>query len=52
MGLPLFPPGDDPGPNFAALIRHSDHYQYQGSAHHERWPAHEGIYEDLLDYAY
>ncbi len=27
MGLPLFPPGDDPGPNFAALIRHSDHYQ-------------------------
>ena len=23
MGLPLFPPGDDPGPNFAALIRQS-----------------------------
>jgi hypothetical protein len=32
--------------------RHRDHYQYHGSAHHERWPAHEGIYEDLLDYAY
>ncbi|MHB8681070.1 MAG: proteasome subunit beta [Acidimicrobiales bacterium] len=24
MGLPLFSPGDDPGPNFAALIRRSD----------------------------
>ena len=24
MGLPLFPPGEDPGPSFAALIRHSD----------------------------
>jgi proteasome beta subunit len=24
VGLPLFPPGEDPGPSFAALIRHSD----------------------------
>ncbi len=24
MGLPLFPPGEDPGPSFAALIRLSD----------------------------
>ena len=24
MGLPLFPPGEDPGPSFAALIRRSD----------------------------
>ncbi len=24
MGLPLFPPGEDPGPSFAALIRHSE----------------------------
>ena len=24
MGLPLFPPGEDPGPSFAALIRQSD----------------------------
>ena len=24
MGLPLFPSGDDPGPSFAALLRHTD----------------------------
>ena len=24
MGLPLFPPGDDPGPSFSALLRRSD----------------------------
>ena len=24
MGLPLFPPGDDPGPSFAALVRRTD----------------------------
>jgi proteasome beta subunit len=24
VGLPLFPPGEDPGPSFAALIRHSE----------------------------
>jgi len=24
MGLPLFPPGEDPGPSFAALIRRTD----------------------------
>ena len=24
MGLPLFPPGDDPGPSFAALVRRND----------------------------
>jgi len=24
VGLPLFPPGEDPGPSFAALIRHPD----------------------------
>ncbi len=24
MGLPLVPPGEDPGPSFAALIRHSE----------------------------
>jgi len=24
VGLPLFPPGDDPGPDFAALIRQTD----------------------------
>ena len=27
MGLPLFPPGEDPGPSFAALIRQNDRYQ-------------------------
>ncbi|HLI57409.1 MAG TPA: proteasome subunit beta, partial [Actinomycetota bacterium] len=24
MGIPLFPPGDDPGPNFAALVRRTE----------------------------
>jgi proteasome beta subunit len=24
VGLPLFPPGDDPGPNFAALVRRTE----------------------------
>ena len=38
MGLPLFPPGDDPGPSFSALLRRSDRAADAPSRPHDDRP--------------